>query len=162
MTGRRFLLTLLGLAAGSALAAPPAELSFTPDSLASITARHCGRGPFALAVWSIDCPHCKAGLQVLEKLRRQRPGLHVVLVQADVSPPPEAGPAMLSQAGVVGSERWVFADQAPERLRYAIDPEWAGELPRTYLYDQHCGRVAVSGALSDESLRRWLGRGEKS
>jgi hypothetical protein len=85
-----------------------------------------------------------------------------VLVQADVSPPPEAGPAMLKRAGVVGSERWVFADDAPERLRYAIDPEWAGELPRTYLYDRSCGRIAVSGALSPEILRRWLGPGKKS
>lgn len=159
----RVLLALpIALLPAEVSAAVPADQTFAAGSLATITARHCGKGPFALALWSIDCAHCKNGLQALERLRRQNATVRVVLIQADVAPPPEAGPAMLRRAGVIGSERWVFADEAPERLRYAIDPDWAGELPRTYLYNAACERVGVSGALPAKTLQRWLRRGEKS
>ena len=46
--------------------------------------------------------------------------------------------------------------RAPERLRFAIDPRWHGELPRTYLYDRAHVVQAVSGVIPPEQLTKWV------
>ncbi|MFT5164280.1 MAG: hypothetical protein ACI9FJ_002881, partial [Alteromonadaceae bacterium] len=40
--------------------------------------------------------------------------------------------------------------------RYAIDPSWYGELPRSYFYDAAGGRTAKSGLVNNETLKKWL------
>ena len=32
---------------------------------------------------------------------------------------------------LAGAENWMFTDDFVERLRYEIDPQWHGEIPRT-------------------------------
>ncbi len=149
------LLALTALSLATSAAANDVR-EFDPTSMNSITARQCGKGPFALALWSLDCPHCKDGLAKLDKLRRQHPDLHVVLVQTDAAEQGETGAALLDRLGIQADERWVFGDDAPERLRYSVDRQWAGELPRTYLYREDCRRTGISGALKTDMLQAWL------
>ena len=52
----------------------------------------------------------------------------------------------------------MFAEAVPERLRYAIDPAWGGELPRSYLFDAAHRRQAHSGLLDEAQLKDWLKR----
>ena len=42
--------------------------------------------------------------------------------------------------------------------RYAIDPAWRGELPRSYLFDAAHKRAAHSGLMNETQLRDWLKR----
>ena len=64
--------------------------------------------------------------------------------------------AVLAGYGLSGVESWVFADPNHERLQYAIDPQWFGEMPRAYLYSRANERKGISGTLSSEELERWL------
>ena len=66
--------------------------------------------------------------------------------------------AALQRFGLAHIDTWVFADDVPERLRYAIDPAWRGELPRSYLFDAAHRRVAHSGLINEAQLRDWLKR----
>ena len=43
-----------------------------------------------------------------------------------------------------------------ERIRYGVDPEWYGELPRTYFYNNEGNREAHSGILTKKLLSQWL------
>ena len=45
-----------------------------------------------------------------------------------------------------------FTDPNIERLRYTIDPDWFGALPRSYFYDERGNRKGVSGLLSKEKI----------
>ena len=40
---------------------------------------------------------------------------------------------MLNETGLGAPENWTFGDGFVERLRYEIDPQWRGEIPRTIL-----------------------------
>ena len=47
---------------------------------------------------------------------------------------------------------------SPEKLRYVIDQDWYGELPRSYYYDADHQRSSHSGTLSQQQLSAWLGK----
>lgn len=153
------LLVVAALAASLYLpVAASASQAFRADSLAAITSRLCGKGPLAVAFWSLDCAHCKEGLAALDKLRKHSRNLTLMLVQADAEDQADEGARRLKRFGIGGSERWIFADELHERVRYAVDPAWRGELPRSYLYGPDCQRVAVTGTLTAAQLQAWLAR----
>lgn len=146
---RWFALGLLALA----LAAHAQELKpFTPQSLAQITAQRAGT-PFVLAFWSLTCAHCQQ--ELADFGRRQ--AAHLVLVSTDTPAESAAIRATLARHGLENAEAWVFADEFGERLRYAVDRHWAGELPRSYFYAADGSRRAVSGQPETALLERWLG-----
>ncbi|MBI5660271.1 MAG: hypothetical protein HZC43_12180 [Nitrosomonadales bacterium] len=60
------------------------------------------------------------------------------------------------------AESWVFADSYVERLRFEVDKEWYGELPRTYFFNAQ-GRVvtSLSGVLDHAQTERWIREGGK-
>ncbi len=137
-----------------ALPAHAQELKpFTPESLAQITASRAG-APFVLAFWSLTCAHCQ---QELADFGR-RSTANLVLVSTDTPAEAEAIRATLVRHGLENAEAWVFADEFGERLRYAVDRHWAGELPRSYFYATDGARRAVSGHPETALLDRWLGR----
>jgi hypothetical protein len=149
---KRWLALLLFVAA---TAAADGVKPFVSGSAAQIRTAHAG-APTVLALWSLDCPHCGDELALLGEMKRNHPSVRVVLVSTDV---PEAAPliqARLAQHGLAGAEHWVFADDFSERLRFEIDPRWAGELPRSYLIARDGRTEAVSGRLSRERLMRWI------
>lgn len=132
--------------------------SFGVDSLAAIRARHVGR-PFILALWSVNwCGHCIAELTMLGRIVQSGQALPLVLVSTDTPESATAIEATLKRLGLARQESWVFDDDIPERLRYAIDPAWRGELPRTYLYDTDHRRETVTGVLDEAALKDWLKR----
>jgi hypothetical protein len=63
---------------------------------------------------------------------------------------------VLSDFNLQSMDNWIFADDMPERLRYYIDPNWFGELPRAYFYDASHQRSSKSGALNLASLQEWI------
>lgn len=141
---------------GVSLAQAAEPLSFRADSLAQIKAQYAGR-PFILSLWSVNwCGHCITELTMLGKVAKTRPTLPLVLVATDTPEFSTAIQRTLNTLGLAGKESWVFDDAIPERLRHAIDPDWQGEIPRTYLYDARHQRVAVVGALNEATLGAWL------
>jgi hypothetical protein len=130
-------------------------LAFGPDSLREIERRHAG-SPFAVVIWSIDCAPCRDDLALLRRFTAAHPEANVVLISADDVRNAPAIAAVLAGYGLSGVESWVFADPNHERLQYAIDPQWFGEMPRAYLYSRANERKGISGTLSSEELERWL------
>lgn len=126
---------------------------FAPGSLQQIVASHHGK-PFVLFVWSMDCEFCQASLEVLSKARAADPTLVIVTLTTD----PIGDPVLSEQVRTrlaalkLSGDTWSFGDDAPERLRYALDPAWRGEKPRSYWYDANGKRTAYSGMISSAKL----------
>jgi thiol-disulfide isomerase/thioredoxin len=151
-------LWLAAVLALSAATAGAGELRpFTGESLPAIQKQFAGR-PFILTLWSLTCHHCVKELQLLGKLTRDDRKLPLVIVSTDTPAEAPEIRVALKRFGLDRLDTWVFADAVPERLRYAIDPAWRGELPRSYLFDAAHRREAHSGLLSEAQLKAWLQR----
>lgn len=112
------------------------------------------KGPTVLALWTSDCVYCKTNLRTLAGLARQYPQLRILTLAAEI-PAPETRTA-LDRTGLI-STRYAYGDDMPAAIAYAIDPDWRGELPRSYLFDGHGSRIARSGLISAAEFRRLLG-----
>ncbi|MGA6962576.1 MAG: TlpA family protein disulfide reductase, partial [Xanthobacteraceae bacterium] len=90
---------------------------------------------------------------------QERPDFHRVVINADLVPnDANAVAAMLAQTGLAGAENWMFTDGFVERLRYEIDPQWHGEIPRTMLIGPDGSITTIEGAADLEAVRGWLDR----
>lgn len=137
------------LFAGTALAA---ELqSFDANSLAAIRTAHAGK-PFVLAFWSVYCEPCRQEMGLWKEIGRKHPDVPIVLVTTDAPGDRAAVMAFLERHSPGRVENWAFADEFSERVRFAVDRGWRGELPRTYFFDASHRSLARSGVPE----RRWI------
>lgn len=153
LTSLIFRLCLI-LLPGTALAAAPLQ-SFEPDSLQSIVTQHKGK-PFVLFVWSLDCVYCQASLDHLAQAKRDNKALTIVTLSTDAASDPEAARMMekrLSSLQLTGNA-WAFGNATPEKLKYALDPKWYGEKPRSYWFNAQGERVAYSGILKPATIEK--------
>jgi thiol-disulfide isomerase/thioredoxin len=155
-----FLALLVVLASFGAHAADPQ--SFARGSWAKLSAAHAGK-PTVIHFWGLTCAPCLVELPQWGKLLKERPDLRLVLVAADPQPQEsERVSATLAKAGLGGAESWSFTDRFYERLRFEIDPAWAGELPRTAMVAAD-GTVTVLPGVADlAQVRAWLDTQSKS
>jgi hypothetical protein len=130
-------------------------LDFKPDSLPSIVEQHAG-DRFLLFVWSVDCPACKNDLANFSKLQQIIPNNRIILLNSDGELSSQKVAQTIAEFGLEGLENWKFADSATARLRYKLDQNWAGELPRSYFYAADSSRQAFSGSLDVDQLKEWL------
>lgn len=145
---------LLCLAVASALAAPQTR-AYVRGSQQAILAAHQGQ-PFVLALWSLDCTHCREDLEILGKLQGKYRELEVVLVATDTPDREAELQSVIKHYALQQAESWVFADSYTERLRHQVDPEWYGELPRTYFFAADGTVTAMSGKISLGDTERWV------
>ena len=149
------LLTAMWIAPAAAQA--PAAILMKPfqaDSMLEIRAANAGR-PFVLLLWSVDCPPCRRELASVDDWRTRYPELSFVIVSTDSLELRADAEAVLAEFGLDPTRTWIFADEFTERLRFNIDPDWRGELPRSYFYDRSHRARALSGVISEASLRRF-------
>ena len=144
--------------AGTAATPPMRELRpFDAKSPDAIRKAHAGKA-FILALWSIHCEPCREEMAEWNALRRKHPQIPIVLVSSDV--PAERAQVLefLTRYDPGPVEAWMFADEFSERVRYAIDRNWRGELPRTYLFDARHRADVRSGRLDKRWIDAWLAR----
>ncbi len=134
-----------------ARAALPPILPFEPDTLQKIVAGQRGQ-PFWLVLWDLNCPYCIVSLRLLGERQRTNPDLRVLSVATDSIEEADTLAARLQELGVRGAA-FAFGEAAPEALRYAIDPAWRGEKPRSYYYDANGKRKLFVGVLRSEQLQ---------
>ena len=149
--------TLLGFAAALlvAVTARAGELQvLDASSMRAIEQEHIGV-PFIVAVWATDCPPCRRELALLSSFSAEHPDVPVVLIATNSPDNAEAIARVLESFALPGAEAWHFGAAGAERLRYTIDPEWRGEMPRSYLYDGDGSRMGISGPLSMDLLKQW-------
>ncbi|MYM22604.1 TlpA family protein disulfide reductase [Duganella sp. FT135W] len=130
----------------TALASPAVD-AFNADGMERILARERGR-PFVLLLWSLDCTFCHASMKNLATAQN-REGFDVAAVAIETADDPANAAAISAATSQLGKNTsvWAFGDEAPERLRYLVDPAWHGELPRSYWYDAMGQRLAAHSGL---------------
>lgn len=153
-TRRCVLMLALAMPGLPTLAAGDDDRVFTTESLRQIRAHHAGQ-PLVLHLWGMTCGPCLTELPRWAELRRQRPSLRLVLVQADQTPP-RASEATLRKAGLGAVERWHVVSEMDEFLRASVDPTWHGELPRTLLIAPGGEVTRVTGVADLAQVARWL------
>jgi thiol-disulfide isomerase/thioredoxin len=144
---------LLGLDA-SATHEPRA---FGPASLDAIRHAYKGR-PFVLSLWSVHCEPCRHEMPMWNALQKKYPGVRVVLVAADNPGELDRIQRFLERHDPGPVESWRYADDFEERIRFAIDPKWRGELPRTYFFDADHQAVARTGVPDAQWTEKWFAR----
>jgi thiol-disulfide isomerase/thioredoxin len=157
---RRFVAGGLALLGTAALATAPrsataASGQFDDTSWNTILQRHAGK-PLVVHFWGLTCPPCLVELPDWAKLERGAPHARFVYVQAERQPAAR-GAATLAKAGLGRSEQWAFgADANEERLRFAVDPRWRGELPKTVLVAPDGAVTPMRDGTDFARIRAWL------
>lgn len=128
---------------------------FVRGSYQEIISARVGK-PFIISLWSLDCTYCRDDMFLFGKLSKQYHGFDLVLISTDTPEQTKEIESMLQKYPLQKAESWVFADSFVERLRYEVDVQWYGELPRTYFYDAQGRAVAHSGKLDYAQIERWI------
>lgn len=146
----------LALLASASLSA--AELRpFDAQSPKTIKQALAGK-PFVLVFWSLYCAPCREEMAQWGALQRKYPNVPIVLVSTDSIQERRTVESFLGRYELGRVQTWIFADEFAERLRYAIDPSWRGELPRTYFFDSSHRAEARSGLTGAKQLETWITR----
>ena len=150
-----FIALALGIAAfGTAHASDP--LPFERGSWAKLRAAHAGQAT-VIHFWGLTCGPCLVELPNWGKLLADRRDLRLVLIDADPAPQSaEQVATALDRADLGKAESWTFTDRFYERLRYEIDPAWAGELPRTLMIARDGSVTVLPGVADLTKVRAWL------
>ena len=93
---------------------------------------------------------------MLGKLIENYPAFNLVLVSTDSPGDRKELLRVINGKGVASAEVWVFSEANSPRIRHDVDRIWYGELPRSYFFDGHQNRQAISGVLEREAIERWL------
>lgn len=128
---------------------------FTADSFEDIKASFAG-SEFLVGLWSVDCPPCLVELDMMGEVLKLNPDLPFVLISTDSIEDREFAADFLEDFELHQMESWMFADNFEERLRYSIDPNWFGELPRSYFFTSNHHMSAHSGIMTPELLQAWF------
>jgi len=150
----RILFLLFTLVSSAALSADTTKLHpFKHDGLNNITQTHAGK-PFLLLLWSIDCPACYQELELIRHWSAKNPHISIVFVSTDPIEQQAEVKQVIEEYQLNHLKHWIFAQQPHAKLRSIIDPNWYGELPRSYLYNRQHKRYTHSGVLSAGSLKK--------
>jgi thiol-disulfide isomerase/thioredoxin len=142
----------------TAASATAAEFKpFTAQSTDTIRAAHAGK-PFVLAFWSIYCEPCRDEMAVWKATRSRHPEMPIVLVATDPLAEHGTMKRFLAQYDPGSVELFAFADEFSERVRFAVDRTWRGELPRAYFFDATGRSEAHSGLVDNQWVESWIGR----
>jgi thiol-disulfide isomerase/thioredoxin len=128
---------------------------FDAKTLANLRVEYAGR-PFVLAFWSIHCEPCREEMGQWAPLQRRYPRVPIILVATDRTSERTALTKLLSRYDLNGVQTWTYADDFEERVRFAVDRSWRGELPRTYLFDAAHRAEARSGPAELGWIEPWL------
>lgn len=148
---------LLPLRAGAAANAGGVLLPFNAGSMASLRKTHAGK-PFVLAFWSVYCEPCREEMAEWNAIKQQNPLLPIELVSTDAPGDRALIDAFLAKYPPGPVRKWIFSDAFSERVRYAVDKSWRGELPKSYFYDAAHQPDIKSGKVDRAWIESWLNR----
>lgn len=124
-------------------------------AFAQIAKPHAGR-PLMIHFWSVTCPPCIAELPQWAKMIAERKDIDIILVNVDSDEDRARAEARAEKAGLGRAPHYGFADDFVEKLYFEADTTWRGELPFTTLVAPDGGITAVTGAIDDPLVTKWL------
>jgi hypothetical protein len=97
-------------------------------------------------------------MAALKEVHKAQPDFKIVMLSTDdIAETAEAQKILLSNQ-LTDIEHWIYAEENTQKLQYAIDPKWYGELPKTYFFNKAGQREGVSGALSKEEYEALISK----
>lgn len=167
MTRRKYLIKTISYVLLSGVAwhrgaahAAGALRPFDAASLSALRKTHAGR-PFVLAFWSIYCEPCRDEMAEWNAIKRLYPSLPIELVSTDAPSERALIDAFFAKYPPGAVQKWVFSDAFSERVRYAVDKRWRGELPRSYFYDAAHNPQVRSGKVGRAWIAAWMYRQQR-
>ncbi len=131
--------------------------SFQMDSYQTILENNKNQA-FVLIIWSITCSSCLAEMAIIPEIQQQNPKLKFVMLSVDGPDYSDEMQTIIKQKKLSKFEHWAFAEDNSSALRYAIDKQWYGEIPRTYFFDQQHKRIGISGVINHEQYNQYLNK----
>jgi thiol-disulfide isomerase/thioredoxin len=108
-------------------------------------------------LWSVDCPPCMKELAIVQSLQQQQRELAIVIINVDTyEESDQQRDKILAHFNLAAQTNLHFSDGLEDQSRYLIDPQWFGELPRSYFVDETGTFHGKSGLASKELLEKWL------
>ncbi len=129
---------------------------FTQTAFEKIKAQYQGKKWLTL-LWSVDCPPCMKELALVQTLQQKKQGLAIVIVNVDTHENSnQQRDEILLHFDLAQHKHLYFRDGLEDQSRYYIDPQWFGELPRSYFIDKSGAFHGKSGLVSKTLLEQWL------
>jgi len=131
---------------------------FSQDAFTALKQQKLGVR-WLMVVWSLDCPACFKELKLIQTLQKANPNkrFEVIYINADDSNEVEfERKQVLAVYGMQNVENFYFVDGQADKSRYQIDPNWYGELPRSYFVDEQGVFHGKSGLLDEVLISKWL------
>lgn len=108
-------------------------------------------------LWSVDCPPCMKELALVQKLQQKQKNLAVVMINTDTEESSEQERNdIIKHFNLVNLKSFHFTQGQEAQQRYQVDPQWFGELPRSYFIDEQGKFYGKSGLIAEELLTQWL------
>lgn len=132
-------------------------LPFVKGTFAQVLQAHAGQ-PMIVHLWGLSCGPCLSELPEWGQLAKRQPDVKIVLINAD-RPDIQSNKridATLAKAGLSSAASYAFADRFEDRLRFEIDTQWQGELPRTILVSADGKITTLAGVADMAAVRAWI------
>jgi len=128
---------------------------FDQDSFQQIVNKKKDKS-FMLLLWSLDCTKCIEDFSVVSNFHKDNPEVEIVLVSTDEIIRLNEISALITKHNLNDLEQWIFQSNKFQQLRHSIDPQWHGELPRSYFYSSGKQTGVFSGRIHKSELDKWL------
>lgn len=126
--------------------------SFQKGSYQSMLTEYQGQ-PLVLILWSVTCSACLDEMELIHNIHQQQPKLNMLMLSVDGPEFHQEMTQIIKQAKLTDIDHWSFAEDNSPALRYAIDSQWYGELPRTYFFNAQHDKTGISGVLSPKKYK---------
>ncbi len=132
------------------------SIAFNKEQLTALKKQNMGK-QWLMLLWSVDCPPCFKELAILQKLQRQHDDLAVVIINTDASDEVNAERIDIIEKFELNTlTNFHFEDGTDAQSRFYIDPNWYGELPRSYFVESNGKFHGKSGLVNQSLLTKWL------
>lgn len=132
------------------------SIAFDKAQLSSVKTQHMGK-QWLMLLWSVDCPPCFKELAIIQKLQRQHHDLAVVIINTDADDEINAErEEIIDKFKLTHFTNFHFVDGKGDQSRFFIDPNWYGELPRSYFVESNGKFHGKSGLVNKSILTQWL------
>jgi thiol-disulfide isomerase/thioredoxin len=129
---------------------------FDSTSWQALLSTHKGR-PVIVHFWGFSCGNCMVEMKDWGHFAKAHPETTIAFVNWDRrGADPARIKTALDKAGLGGVQSYVLANGFEEKLRFAVDHDWMGELPYTRLIASDGTATTFSGAADFSKLSRWL------
>ena len=132
------------------------SIAFNKGQLATLKTQNMGK-QWLMLLWSVDCPPCMKELALVQKLQQKQKNLAVVIINTDTEESSEQERAdIIKHFKLMNLKNFHFTQGQEAQQRYQVDPQWFGELPRSYFIDEQGKFHGKSGLIAEELLTQWL------